>query len=296
MNWHVLIVDDEALNLEIILEYLDGGPYQLETAENGLVAWETLEQAATAFDLVILDRMMPVMDGMALLKRLKSDARFAGIPVIMQTAAASNDQIREGLAAGCYYYLPKPYKASTLTGIVEAALDDLREQRALSEAVASLPSPQPTATAEYGFSTLEEAHRLATLLASQCREPALAAMGLIELLVNAVEHGNLGISYDEKCRLKKEGTWEEEVNRRLQLPNNTGKRAIASFIRDDSEITFTITDQGDGFDWQKYLDFAPERAFDLNGRGIAMAGKIAFSRIEYRGKGNQVVATVPLKK
>lgn len=296
MNWHILIVDDEVLNLEIIQEHLEAGPYHLETAENGAIAWETLERASPAFDLIILDRMMPVMDGMELLRRIKADTRFAHIPVIMQTAAASNDQIREGFAAGCYYYLPKPYKAGALTGIIEAALDDLREQRSLSEAMAGMPPTPATASAEYAFSTLEEAHRLSTLLAAQCPDPALAAMGLIELLVNAIEHGNLGISYNEKCQLKKEGRWEDEVNRRLQQPEHIGKKALASYARGSDEISFTITDQGNGFDWQQYLDFAPERAFDLNGRGIAMAGKIAFSRLEYQGKGNRVVATAALKK
>lgn len=294
-QWNILVVDDEILNLEIICEYLDAEHYNLQTAENGAVAWSMLESAPLPFDMVILDRMMPVMDGMELLKRIKADTRFSHIPVIMQTAATTHDQIREGLAAGCYYYLTKPYKAAALTGIVEAVLEDLRRQRSVAEAVATPQASPATANAEYPFSTLEEAHRLSTLLAAQCPEPALAAMGLIELLVNAIEHGNLGISYAEKSRLKKEEDWEDEISRRLRLPENVGKKATASFFRDGDEITFTVTDQGDGFDWQKYLDFDPERAFDPNGRGIAMAGKIAFSRLEYRGKGNQVVATVRLK-
>ncbi|MBU3736905.1 MAG: response regulator, partial [Methylobacterium sp.] len=62
-NWQILVVDDEPLNLEIIAEYLDGGPYTLETAAHGAEALRKLEQRAAAYDLVILDRMMPVMDG-----------------------------------------------------------------------------------------------------------------------------------------------------------------------------------------------------------------------------------------
>ena len=117
-------------------------------------------------------------------------------------------------------------------------------------------------------------------------------MGLSELLINAIEHGNLGISYAHKNLLKREGSWEAEITRRLSLPEYSGKKATVHFQRRNGLITFTITDQGQGFDWKKYLDFDPERAFDPNGRGIAMAGKIAFSRIEYQGTGNQVIATV----
>ena len=57
-------------------------------------------------------------------------------------------------------------------------------------------------------------------------------------------------------------------------------------------IVFTITDQGEGFDWQKFMQFDPERAFDPNGRGIAMAKAMSFSSLCYQGKGNVVVASV----
>ena len=55
---------------------------------------------------------------------------------------------------------------------------------------------------------------------------------------------------------------------------------------------FIVRDEGAGFDWQRYLDFAPDRAFDPNGRGIAMARRMSFAQLEYRGCGNEVVAIV----
>ena len=105
----ILAVDDEPLNLAIIEEYLcEEASYTLDTAENGEIAWSALEAACPPYDLVILDRMMPVLDGMALLRRMKADQRFAAVPVILQTAAAAPEQVREGLDAGAYYYLTKP--------------------------------------------------------------------------------------------------------------------------------------------------------------------------------------------
>jgi hypothetical protein len=53
-----------------------------------------------------------------------------------------------------------------------------------------------------------------------------------------------------------------------------------------------VIDQGAGFDWQRYLDFDPERATDPNGRGIAMARLMSFESLSYSGCGNCVVATV----
>lgn len=295
-RWNLLIVDDESLNLEILQEFLEDGPYNITTAENGAAAWDVLCDAESPFDLVILDRMMPVMDGMELLRRMKADARFIEIPVIMQTAASFSEQIREGMAAGCYYYLTKPYKSTALIGIVHAVLEEQRTKRLLREEARIPPGLPAISDAEYVFTTLEQAHQLSLMLAAECPEPPLAAMGMIELLINAIEHGNLGISYAEKTRLKQADLWEFEVERRLQLPEYRDKKATVQFTRNTEELVFTVTDEGAGFDASQYLEFDPERAFDPNGRGIAMAGKLAFSRIEYRGCGNQVVAAIRIKK
>lgn len=293
-KWQILIVDDEPLNLEIISEHLATGPYALTTAGNGAEAWDRLNRAGSHYDLLLLDRMMPVMDGFALLDRIKETASLAHLPVIMQTAAADPQQIREGLAAGCYYYLTKPYSGQALTSIVSAVLGEVRAARELSTSATLPPRQPPSSDADYLFSTPEEARRLAAMLASLCPNPANAAMGLGELLLNAVEHGNLGITYDEKKQLKLSDRWEAEVTRRLNQPEHKALRATVSFARRHHELVFTITDQGHGFDWKQYLDFDPARAFDPNGRGIAMAKKLAFHRLEYLGCGSCVVATIQL--
>ena len=59
-----------------------------------------------------------------------------------------------------------------------------------------------------------------------------------------------------------------------------------------SEVWYRIVDEGDGFDWTRYLDFDPARAFDPHGRGIAVARLSSFDALEYIGKGNLVIATV----
>ena len=118
MTHHLLIVDDEPLNLEILSEYFDGQGYRLSMAENGEVAWAMLKQHPDV-DLVLLDRMMPCIDGVELLKRIKADPELKPIPVIMQTAASAPEQVREGLLAGALYYLTKPYERDSLLSIVQ---------------------------------------------------------------------------------------------------------------------------------------------------------------------------------
>lgn len=287
----ILVVDDEPLNLKIIRAILEDDDYHLDLAEDGGAAWERLGRDESAYDLVILDRMMPVMDGLTLLRRLKGEPRHRTVPVILQTAAAAPQQVAEGLAAGAYYYLTKPYEAEALRVIVRAALDEQEQRAQLTRAAQEWESLRPLLRhAEYEFRDLQQANLLAAQLASFTADPEATALGLGELLVNAVEHGNLELSYAEKSRLKWENAWEEEIDRRLTLPEYRHRRATVRVERYAQDVVFTISDQGRGFEWEDYLDFSPARAFDPNGRGIAMARKLSFSQLEFHDQGRTVVA------
>lgn len=147
----------------------------------------------------------------------------------------------------------------------------------------------------FELQTLTEARNLAELLAYAFPDPARTQLGLTELLVNGVEHGNLSISYAEKSALLDQGQFEAELARRLALPEHRDKRVHITVERTDRNLELTILDDGSGFDWKQYLDLNRERADDLHGRGIAMAKLISFDEVKYRGCGNQVVVSVSLK-
>lgn len=288
----ILVVDDELINLEIIRECLENADYDLDMVTSADEAWRRLEGGAS-YDLAILDRMMPGMSGIELLKKMKAEARLRAIPVIMQTAASAPEQIREGIEAGAYYYLLKPYEPEVLTAIVRAALADIQErEEAGRHAAAHVKAMELIDLALFRFSRIEEVGPLIEVLASLCPTPELAASGLTELLVNAVEHGNLGISYADKKRLRFENRWESEVARRLVLPEYRDRCVRVRVERHSDRLEFTVTDEGAGFDWRRYMEFEPERAGDPNGRGIAMARMLSFASLEYRGNGNTVVATI----
>ena len=291
----ILVVDDEPLNLEIIAEYLGAAEegYQWETAENGEQAWQMLDEAPERYAAVLLDRMMPRLDGMQVLARIKTHPVLKEVPVILQTARAAKEDIEEGIKAGAYYYLTKPYQEEELVSIVRTAVHDhmrylaLRRELDSKNAVLGLMHDS-----RFRYQTLDEARSLAGILAQACPSPETTITGLVELMVNAVEHGNLGITYDEKGDLNDQGQWEAEVQRRLHLPEFRDKRVDVDFTRQDGEIRITITDQGDGFDCQPYLEISAERGAHNHGRGIALARMISFERLEYLGKGNQVMAVI----
>jgi len=290
----ILLVDDEVLNLEILEAYFEDQPgIATVTADCGESAWAELTAADSRFDLILLDRMMPGLDGIGLLQRMKGEPRLAGIPVILQTAANSPAQIREGLEAGAYYYLTKPYRRDDMLAIVHAALADAASRDNLRQKLHQhISSLQFLEQGEFSVTTVEEASQLAAFIAHACPSPDAAVLGISELLVNGVEHGNLGLSYAEKSHHKREDTWHKEINRRAALPENRGKRVRLHFKRDAQTVSLRIVDEGAGFDWQRFLEMDPARAFDPNGRGIALARMLSFSSITYEGCGNIAVATI----
>lgn len=287
----ILAVDDDEANLEIIRENLAEADYRIVSASDGEQAWAMLRQDPDRYDVVLLDRMMPKMNGMALLTLMKADPSIKPIPVIMQTAAASLDEVNEGLNAGAYYYLTKPYDRQMLLAIVRAAIEDYTTHRRLcSETKAISHAFTLLSAGRFHFRTLDEARTLAALVASAYDEPDKVGIGIYELLLNAVEHGNLGITYEEKSRLLAAGSWKAEIAHRLAMPEYAARHVTVEFDREPGSILLIIKDQGAGFDWRPYLDFTPERAFDAHGRGIAIAHKTCFTRLEYRGNGNEVTA------
>lgn len=291
----LLVVDDEEFNRELIGEYLDDSTYTLDYAVDGQEAWEKLDARPDAYDAILLDRMMPRLSGIEVLGRIKLDPRLMGIPVILQTAATAPEQIEEGLQLGAYYYLSKPFPRQALEIVVATALADHQSQRDMR---ASLVRTQRVMhlldEARFSFRTLEEAHVLGAELANMAASPATVVIGLTELLINAVEHGNLDLDYQDKSRGLEDGTWEALLQTRFADPLRSHRQVRVHCTFAGQLASLTIEDEGAGFDWQRFLAFDPERAFDLHGRGIALARGVSFTSLEYQGCGNCVRVTFPL--
>jgi anti-sigma regulatory factor (Ser/Thr protein kinase) len=142
--------------------------------------------------------------------------------------------------------------------------------------------------------TLDEVDDVAVLVSRAYPNPDRVALGVRELLLNAVEHGNAGITYDEKTALRRLGRWQDEVVRRLALPEHRDKRVRVELVRTADSIVLTITDEGVGFDWQRHLDFDPVRLMDSHGRGIALSRLTSFDQVEYVAPGNRVICKTQL--
>jgi DNA-binding response OmpR family regulator len=120
MKRQVLIVDDEFGLAEVISDLLTERGFHVLIAMNGKIAWDLMEQ--TAPQLILLDMMMPVMDGPTLLQRMRKDARFATIPVVMMSSLpATRFQHLHGLYQAA---VRKPFSPEQLFALVEQHISD----------------------------------------------------------------------------------------------------------------------------------------------------------------------------
>jgi CheY-like chemotaxis protein len=257
---------------------------------------EKLETSPDKYDVVLLDRMMPRMSGMEVLAKMSEHPALKYIPVILQTAKVSKEDVLEGLKAGAYYYLTKPFTSDILISVVKTAVKDRGYNKALLASLkVTKSSVKLLKNAHFEFRNLEDVRAVSSLLACACDEAEKVAMGLSELMINAIEHGNLHIGYEEKSELRKLDSWESEIAKRLELPENKDVCATIDIVNNTDGVAYTITDQGDGFEWDDFMEFDTTRVMDNHGRGIAMANQLYFSKLEYKGKGNVVTVTVNKK-
>jgi diguanylate cyclase (GGDEF)-like protein len=116
----ILVVDDHEDNVEVLRARLEARGYEVEGATNGQDALDTVSRWCP--DLVLLDVMMPDMDGLEVVKRLKANRELPFIPVIMQTALDSTERMVAGLEAGADDYVTKPINFQELEARVRSLL------------------------------------------------------------------------------------------------------------------------------------------------------------------------------
>ena len=294
---HILAVEDDLLSMKFLERQIDALGHEMLQAKNGEESLKVLEEHHDNIDVILMDREMPVMDGMQAVKRIKESAQMRHIPVIMVTSADSTTEMKEGLDAGVFYYLTKPVKEDMLRSVLSAAVREAKQLKTLAEELGRhRASFHLIETCKFNFSTLSEAENIAAFIANCFPDPKRVLSGLGEILINAVEHGNLGIGYHKKTELLANETWRSEIERMQKMPEHIQKYATVTIARKQNGVYAVIEDQGNGFEWEKFMHIDPARAGDNHGRGIAQANAISFDKLTYNDKGNQAVAFVGHEK
>jgi two-component system sensor histidine kinase/response regulator len=121
---HLLVVDDDPANREVLSRRLERQGHEVQTVSSGSEAMRILGEAP--FDLVLLDIMMPEMDGYEVLGRIKADGRLQNIPVIMISALNELQSVVRCIEAGAEDYLTKPFNPTLLKARIGACLEKKR--------------------------------------------------------------------------------------------------------------------------------------------------------------------------
>jgi len=132
----ILLVDDDANTLEILRRWLAKEGYITDSAHNGEECLEALERKT--YDVVLLDVMMPVMDGMAVCAHMRDHPQWRTIPVVLLTAKDDMETRTRGMALGVSEYLTKPINKLELFARLRAQVHTRELERRLDETAAAV--------------------------------------------------------------------------------------------------------------------------------------------------------------
>lgn len=295
-NRTVLLIDGDEAHRREIRAIAASEELRLVEVESGEAAMELIKAPPKDINTVILEKDLPELSGIDVIRAMRREEWWTCIPVIMIAGRADVEDIVACVQAGAYYYLSKPYQPRLFLSILNKALNDymrckyFTERMYKSKVVSGLIQQ-----GSFRFRTLKEGHEIADFLAGLCptaRDDIV--VGFIELLINAVEHGILGIGYEGKSSMLKKGGYIDHILAMLDDPSYKDKSVEVFFRKTEKKLVVEIKDQGNGFNYEQYLKIDKGRLFAMHGRGIAMAKGLYFSNLEYLGCGNHVRVTVNL--
>jgi CheY-like chemotaxis protein len=282
----VLVVDDQEALRTLLSRLLDREGFDPIEAGDGEKAVELFKSETPL--VVVSDIMMPKMDGLALLNEIKRIDRNA--TVILMTGQGNEDVLLKALRGGATNFFKKPFNVRELIDEIRKVVD-FRLEAARSTLFSPFLQEEkksfiiPRADSQY-FPIINQITLQLPCIMPQ-EEILNIKIGIEEMITNALEHGNLAITFDEKNKALEEGRLGELIQERARLSDSAGRKIyVTSHLRQDL-FEITIRDEGKGFDWRGLPEVAPENLLAFNGRGIFLT-KIYFDEVQYDGTGNEV--------
>jgi CheY-like chemotaxis protein/anti-sigma regulatory factor (Ser/Thr protein kinase) len=316
MKQTILVVDDTIENIDVVVGILNQ-EYKVKAAANGEAALKIV--TASQPDLVLLDIMMPGMDGYEVCIRLKSDPARAQIPIIFITAKSEASDIVKGLKMGAADYIAKPFHPAELHERVRNALELVATQNHLHALIQEktigaeqtkqlLDHAKATAhiqshVAQFTVSVPSSTHHISDLLAylhgtyqdvcdANNVDTTQLAICLTESITNAIIHGNLEVSSSIKA-----DDWNSFyalISEREAQPLYVDRKVLLSYRVDPHNMTFEIEDEGQGFNVNTLPDPDDPNMRLTSGRGIMLIRSM-MDEVEWNERGNQIRMTKRLK-
>jgi YesN/AraC family two-component response regulator len=290
----ILVIDDEKSIRDMLRAGLIQYGYNCYEATNGQSGIEEYKRSKP--DIVLTDVKMPEMSGIELTKLIKGIEYDAD--VVIMTGYGSEDLVIEALRLGASNYIKKPISLNELFNILDSIILK-RERRKKSKVIKDIVVfERKRLVIDNDITRIWGViNQLLFNVPQAIDEATLEGMslGLYEIILNAIEHGNLGISYEEKSEAIQNNCYLELLESRLNDPIRREKRVFIDCTTDAIELTVEIRDQGDGFDFHEFEE--PENQEEVlraHGRGIFLAS-LYFDKLAYDGPGNTVLMSKKLQ-
>ncbi|HEY7646840.1 MAG TPA: hypothetical protein VH858_17495 [Hyphomicrobiales bacterium] len=270
--------------------------YQVSHLREELDVLQTFDAQSGTVAAVILDWRSDEPKDRGFAEALAYQSSQTGLPVLTLAAASRVEDIQLAFEAG----LSKLVTAPCQLGDLKTALDALAKRRRVDRDAGNdarfSDSMALMETCKFRFRTPEDVEQLVPLIARIFPKPERAAPGIFELMMNAIEHGNLEIGYDRKADWVAAGIYQQELRKRLDMMPYAGRWAEVSINRRTDGVMIVIMDQGCGFCWQDLVAnegaAAPDVAAEPECHGLAKAKRECFDALRFNQFGNQVTAFV----
>lgn len=238
----ILIVDDNPVNIDLLLDILKGG-YRFGVAKNGAKAFAYLERHQP--DLILLDVMMPEIDGFEVCAKIKSEPRYQGIEVIFITALSDARYIAQGFETGAVDYITKPFKAAEVKARVQTHMSLKKMKEALSKQNQLLEEQVRNKTAQLHEMFTATVGGMA--LMAESRDPYTAGHQHRVAEYACIIAKNMELPPDQIEAIKISGLLHDigKIRTPVSLLNRPGKllKAEWELIKTHPEIGFKILEQ-----------------------------------------------------
>lgn len=282
----ILIAEDDFFSRKYLEDMLTLENYECIAAKNGEEALELNNKHNP--ELIITDIQMPKLSGLELLEEIRK--KKSDVIIIMTTAYGSEEFAIRALQGGANNYLKKPINEEQLIRLLQKYEQVISKPAGVVKKAGKILTKN--FTIEYNISENNIREIVEHLVFEiddlfDASEKINIELGLLEMITNAFEHGNLEITYDQKQEALDDNKFEQLIQDRLTREDLANRKITVDYIYDSTGCEWRIIDEGKGFDWKAVPDPVKDTLLELNGRGIFIT-KFLFDEFEYFGKGNIV--------
>jgi response regulator RpfG family c-di-GMP phosphodiesterase len=292
----ILVVDDEEHICKMVLRFLSMNNYRGDSAKNGKKALDML--AKNKYDIVLTDIKMPEMDGISLMKVAKDT--YPDLIFIIMSAYGTLESAIESMKMGAINFIKKPISIVELISTIKKAEDFIFSKSVhlkVKDYIIDINKSVSLTTKELHQNLDMMVNYLTTELRDFGAPKASVdnlTLALYEALTNAIEHGNLKLdkSITRDHTIEIFDNFLKDKLKKLEDPALAGKLVLISFRFSKNEMEFTITDEGNGFDYKRFISDVESNIYtDKLNKGLFLI-KHVVNKLEFNEKGNQIKMTI----